>query len=433
MQPNNTIKKVMTGVLATSIIAAPFALTPVNVLAQPQTTPNGPYVELEQNVSLSSFMTNEELFERLQQLQEQSKGKMELDIAGYSNEGSPLYVAKYGDNDPNKKKLLIYTQIHGNEPLGTEAVVELMQKFNSGGQEINELLDQVSVWIMPRVNPDGTMTEYEGEQYPVRYSHQEWNPEALGLAPDTSAPWYYNEGTERAQGNNGRIDYGIPGYDLNRDFHPNFNFDITKEDPAKVEAILNNPETNNIWNTGFLVSPEAKAVTSVVQEFEPDAVIDVHHRGFNQLSEEDDRSVSISVLGQFTTVPYTDPFTGKVYEIDEDVLELSKQMTVVAYESLQRGYSSFGAIQQYPQVNYPGSGLGAIQLNGAATTLIEVKGQTQTLGQKQSGMLKETVKTPIYEIMKALADGSIRDVDASLYEDIPPAYGGIGDPSTRDF
>jgi Zinc carboxypeptidase len=401
--------------------------------ANTQSTPNGPYVEIEQNVSLSSLMTNKELQKKLHQLEATSHGKMKLDVAGYSNNGNPLYVAKYGDNDPNKKRVLIYTQIHGNEVLGTEAAMDIMQKFNSGDQEINDILDEVSVWIMPRVNPDGTMTEFEGQWNPVRYNHQTWNPEELGMPADTKAPWYYNLGYERAQANNGRIIYGIPGYDLNRDFSPNLDFDINDADKEKLAEVLNSETGNNYASTGFVVSPEAKAITNVVREFKPDVAIDVHHRGFNKLSEEDNRSVSISVLGLFTTKPYTDPFNGQTYEVSKEVEKLSKQITVLGYQSLQRGFSSFGAIQQYPQVNYPGSGLGAIQLNGTATMLLEVKGQTQTLGQKQSGMLIQTVKAPIYDILTSLTDGSIENVDADLYDEIPPAYGSMGDPTTRSY
>lgn len=301
--------------------------------------------------------------------------------------------------------------------------------------EADEILDKVSVWFMPRVNPDGFENTYEGEQYPTRYSHQTWNPTTLGLDEETKAPWYYNaSGSERAQNDDGSVVYGIPGYDLNRDFHPNYDFDVTKVDPTLVENFLNNPNQNNGRSVSLVVSPETRALTEVVQEFNPDAIIDVHHRGFNQLSEEDNRSVSIQVLGLFTEEgqQYQDPFDPeKVYQVDPEVLKLSKQMNVVGYEALQRGFSSFGAIQKYTKVNLPGSGLGAFQLNGSATMLIEVKGQTQNLGQKQSGMLKETVRVPIMEILKSLADDSIHSVDAERYDEIPDAANRIS-PATRD-
>ncbi len=77
----------------------------------------------------------------------------------------------------------------------------------------------------------------------VRYNHQTWNPEELGLPSDTEAPWYYNEGNERDQANAGQIDNGIPVYDLNRDFSPNLNFDMNE-----VDNILNKMADDSIEN-----------------------------------------------------------------------------------------------------------------------------------------------------------------------------------------
>ncbi|MEH7884247.1 M14 family zinc carboxypeptidase [Bacillus sp. JJ1609] len=409
---------ISSGLLATSLLGSS-----TSIFAESTTTPNGPWVQDEQNLSFAGLMSNEQLEAKLKQIEKSSQGKMVLDQFGTSNDGYPLYAAKFGDNDPNKKRVLIYTQIHGNETLGTEAAVELMQKLSAGGTEAENILKKVSIWFVPRINPDGTANQYEGKPYPTRYSHQTWKPEELGLPADTKAPWYYNaEGSERGQNNDGKVVYGIPGFDLNRDFHPNYDFDVNEEiekDAAKVASILKDNSTNNGSQASLVFSPETRALTKLVKAFDPDVAIDLHHRGFNRLSEEDSRSVSIQLLAQFTTKPYTDPFSGKTYDLDPEVLTLSKKVNTVAYESLQRGNSSYGAIQKYPTVNYPGSGLGAIQLNGTATMLIEIKGQTQTLGQKQSGMLKETAKVPVLAVLNSLADGSIENADPAVYDAIP--------------
>lgn len=196
--------------------------------ANPQSTPNGPYIEDNQNISLSSYMSNAELATKLQKLEASSNGKMKLEVAGYSNlapdgyqteadKGEPIYVAKFGDNDPNKKRILITAQIHGNEQIGAEAAIDIIQKLSSNGKEVEEILENVSIWIMPRINPEGADNQYEGKWYPTRYTHQTWLPENIGLPADTVAPWYYNsDGSERAQNNEGRVVYGIPGYDQNR-------------------------------------------------------------------------------------------------------------------------------------------------------------------------------------------------------------------------
>ena len=64
--------------------------------------------------------------------------------------------------------------------------------------------------------------------------------------------------------------------------------------------------------------------------------------------------------------------------------------------------------------------------------LIEIKGQTQNLGQKQSGMLTQTAVTAIHEILTAISDGSIHDIDTQIYDDIPESANRISDPTTRD-
>ncbi len=395
----------------------------------PQSTPNGPWVEDEQNVSLSGIMTNKELYKKLKQIEHTSHGQMELELVGYSGAINgdlmepldwPLYLCKFGDYDSNKIRVLITSQIHGNEVLGTEGLVKLMQKFAAGGDAVNEILENVTLWVMPRVNPEGAMNESNGEWYPRRQNYQIWDPEFIGLPAGTRRPWYYSSWRQ--------------GYDLNRDSNPNLDFRIenladygwTLEEFA--DEILNKGNMNNSRYGGYYVNPETRIITGVYQQLEPDVYIDVHHRGFNYLSEEDRRSVSIQIAAVVGD-PYMCPFTGEYYEEDEDVLELAKQINVLGYQSLQRGLSHFGAIQRYRPVNLPGTTLGSFALNDTSSMLIEIKGQTQNLGQKQSGMLTQTVVTPIYEILKALADGTIHDVDASLYEEILPSANSMRDPS----
>ena len=410
-----------------------MVLSPM-AFAEPQSTPNGPWVEDEQFVSLQGIMTNAELYKKLEQIEHTSKGRMELEIVGYSDAingdlmeplGYPLYLCKFGEPDPNSNKfrVLITSQIHGGEVLGTQALVKIMQKFAGGSKETNEILENVTLWLMPRVNPEGAMSERDGEWYPTRRNHQIWDPVFWGLPAGTRSPWYYRSSSE--------------GYDLNRDSNPNLDFRIenlsdygwTLEEFA--EDILEDRNMNNSRYGGYYVNPEARIITGVYQRLEPDVYIDVHHRGFNYLTEEDIRSVSIQVAAEVAD-PYTDPFSGDYYEVDADVLELARQVNVVGYQALQRGFSHYGAIQKYPTVNLPGTTLGTFALNDTAIMLIEIKGQTQNLGQKQSGMLTQTAVVSINEILKALADGTIYDVDPKLYDDIPPSANRMRDPSQRD-
>ena len=438
------MKSKLTKVVGATLVS--LLITSTMAYATPQSNPNGPYVENEQNISLSSLMTNQELYDKLTKIAARSNGKMKLEIVGYSNAspenlmeevGYPLYVVKFGGAETAKKRVLITSQIHGNEPLGTEAAVDLMQKLASGGKEVDDILSQVSIWFMPRINPDGADNMYDGKPYPTRYTHQTWNPAEIGLNPNTKAPWYYNSvGSERAQNSNGTVVYGIPGYDQNRDYNPNLDLrieDFIKRGQAsEVENALENKASNNSSKGGFFVTPEARIVTKVFQEFETNVYFDLHHRGFNTVSDTDNRSVIIQVAAVVSTGSYTDEFTGTTFKVDPEVLKLGKQVNVLGYQALQRGASDFGAIQRYPDVDLPGTALGAFALNGAAIMLIEIKGQTQSLGQKERGKLIQSVKEPVYENFKALADGSISEIDPDLYNQIPISANRISDPSTRD-
>ena len=437
---HNLVKFSFISVL-TLVICVTFAF------AQPQSRPNGPYVEEEQGqIALSSIMTNEELYDRLYQLEERSKGVMKLEIAGYSNAihfpdlmeplGYPLYVCKFGEPDPSKVNMLVTTQIHGNEPLGTEAVIEIMQRLIAGGQAAERILENVTLWIMPRINPDGAMNQYEGQWIPKRYTDQIWDPEGIGLPVDTRAPWYYSATGSMSTVTLGRILTG-PGYDENRDSNPNLDFRIENlEDYALTSEefatkYLDDRNWNNSNYGGYYVTPEARIVTSVFKELQPDIYIDIHHRGFNYLSEDDNRQVYIQVAAEVAD-PYDDPFTGQHYEVTPDVLTLAKQVNAVGWLSLQLGNSAFGSIQKYPKVNLPGTTLGAFALNDTAIMLIEIAGQTQTLGQKANGRLTKTATDSVFAILEALADGSIYDVDTAIYDAIPESANRIGDPTTRE-
>lgn len=122
-----------------------------------------------------------------------------------------------------------------------------------------------------------------------------------------------------------------------RDYNPNLDFRIEDfVDNGEGQIImdaLNSEATNNSNYDGFYVTPEARIVTKVFKDLDPDVYLDLHHRGFNTLTEEDNRSVPIQIAAVVAD-PYTDPFTGEEYEVDDEVLELGRQINVLGYQSL---------------------------------------------------------------------------------------------------
>ncbi|MBC9798348.1 M14 family metallopeptidase [Sinomicrobium weinanense] len=76
----------------------------------------------------------------------------ELSIAGYSVEDRPIYLFKTGRGP---KKVLMWSQMHGNESTTTKAVMDLLALLDQGGEVASAILDHCTIYIIPMLNPDG--------------------------------------------------------------------------------------------------------------------------------------------------------------------------------------------------------------------------------------------------------------------------------------
>ncbi|GAF89434.1 unnamed protein product, partial [marine sediment metagenome] len=87
-----------------------------------------------------------------------------IDTIGTSVEGRSLVALRFSDAvaegtaaesaaAPEKVKVLIDTQQHGNEPSGTEAAIALARDIATG--DFTDFLGSVDFYLIPQVNPDG--------------------------------------------------------------------------------------------------------------------------------------------------------------------------------------------------------------------------------------------------------------------------------------
>ena len=79
----------------------------------------------------------------------------DTDILGYSFLKKPIYQIKLGTG---KKKILIWSQMHGNESTGTKAMFDLLYIFSNpnGLKDIcEEILANCTIIFIPILNPDG--------------------------------------------------------------------------------------------------------------------------------------------------------------------------------------------------------------------------------------------------------------------------------------
>lgn len=473
------MKKVGVLVLAVLMIVSVTSLVAANPGngGGPDAKPGGPWIHPNQHVSLDSIIQPEELEEELQAIEDKAiEGRMELEKVGESAfYDHPIYVAKFGEPGENEHEIFIDTQIHGDEIHGTHAVLNLIREFATSNQpEVEMILDNVTVWFLPMINPDGgTIFEIDEESTPdwydgaygdatSRQNVQPWEPEEYGLDEDTDAPWYYSESTSRDWAVCGTYD-GIGGYDINRDSHPNLEYDLPTFEGEYRD--LDDEDENWGGEPGFRVTPEARAVRDAFAELEPDFYINHHHMGTRAV---DDEMTTLEIQAQF--VPFIEeedrdpeepgvfeaPWVDKednYYYLAEETLDLSNQVNYLVYEYLTENYgeSHFGHVTQYPRVEdfyggygLPGTTLGSHSMSaaydggrdGAGTMLYEVRGQqdpwTHT-GQKGSGMQIRQSEAALYETLRAFATGEVFDIDPDKFEEEVPEAGYSPEPPFPTF
>lgn len=79
----------------------------------------------------------------------------EVNVAGKSVEGREIYLLSIGNG---KKKIFLWSQMHGDEPTATMALFDIFNFFSDtiNYQEVKQqILSNTKIYFMPMVNPDG--------------------------------------------------------------------------------------------------------------------------------------------------------------------------------------------------------------------------------------------------------------------------------------
>lgn len=81
------------------------------------------------------------------------KGKLIVKQLGKSVENREIYLVKAGSGT---KKILLWSQMHGNEPVSTMGLVDLLNFFaDKKNPYAQNLLNEVEIYAIPMLNPDG--------------------------------------------------------------------------------------------------------------------------------------------------------------------------------------------------------------------------------------------------------------------------------------
>lgn len=343
----------------------------------------------------NGWTTYEELGPKLDRIERKSHGRVEVDVVGQTQLGRDLYAARVGTGD---RVLIVQSAIHGNERTGTEALLAVLNDLATGNDPATQrALEGVTLVAMPMVNPDGgelnrRTNVISWDEVVERHPQLEGAPRA----------WYHRLSN---------LGIDLPGFDLNRDFNADLDYVPQPGDLPGQQV-----------DAGFFLSPESQTIRDVYVDLRDefgavDAVVDLHHMGpcdWQTGGEQDGKLISLAL-----DYPPLGPDDGAAYQDDWPLLDQdkSRRYALAVADGIKERYGSqspIAAVGRYfhPDAReYAGQGRSAFALNGSATVLFEVRGQSHNFGQKMKGMLVQTVETGVESLIDAMATGAVDTLD----------------------
>ncbi len=164
-----------------------------------------------------------ELTSALQQLANDYTSLCRLMSLGQSVQGREIWALRITDNpdiEEDEPEFKYISTIHGDEPVGTELCylfAKLLLENYETDPRIKFIVDEVSVWIVPLMNPDGreAVSRYNANGYDLNRSFPRY-PEELNA-------FYYDGGYPYLEGRQPEV-YHIMRWSMDHNFSLSANF-----------------------------------------------------------------------------------------------------------------------------------------------------------------------------------------------------------------
>lgn len=216
------------------------------------------------------YHTLDELYEFIFELQAAHPDIVRVDSIGHSRGDQlshqyPVYAVKISDNVnefENEPVTLIIAHIHAEEVAGMEATVEYMRRLVTDQQIYNTIRDNIQVYVIPTMNPDGLEVISRGWDNTYRkngYIPPELQSDSCIIVP--------GEGRD------------VCGVDLNRNFDLNWIYGDSLWVPS------GNEEYDYYRGPSPFSEPETRAVRDFVNQIKPTASIVWHSSRTGNVSE----------------------------------------------------------------------------------------------------------------------------------------------------
>jgi len=355
--------------------------------------------------STSGWTSHAELGRQLAQIETTSSGRVDVSVIGESALGREIWAARVGTGD---RVMLITSEIHGNEKTGTEALLALLRTLaSSETAQAQTIRANLTIVAVPKFNPDGGELNRRQNAFTWDEVMQTF-PQLQGTSP----PFYYSN--------------GLGGFDLNRDFNADLDFEPQPEDIPTDEV-----------EPGLYVTNEARALRDLYVDLRSefgtvDAYVDLHHMG--SCSQQNDTDKYATVALDFP--PLGSEIDGNPRYDDWPLLDQDKSRryalaAALGIREFAIGEPSpfFGGVTRYTHQqiadgysfdrDFAGQARSAFALNGTGTVLFEVRGQSDDWGQKQKGQLVKAVQAGVTGLAIRLADGSADSLNGDDFYDLP--------------
>jgi hypothetical protein len=354
------------GLLAFLQAAPATAAQPeANQTQGPQSWPNGPWVVPEQYSSLSAIRSYDQLVATLQNIADSSQGATQLAYAPFPATGSGRLVP-YVKIGHGARALITIAQQHGDEVISSNGMISLARALSSKAKEARFIQDELTVYIMPRVNIDGFDATPTGE--PWRYN----------VDPTASGPF-----SSRNR-----------GYDINR-YHP-YLLDYPMMNPNASPPENNTNPVPESLNVRALYDMAGGPDTVEV-------VIDCHGQGTPLDANRDMVFGSTlwptaTATADYIVANHPDQLVPGQFEAIQTLSKRVISVALMARDKLPHANTSL-----YNGGPEPGISRNAYGLLGSASVLFEHR----VVDQKSAGYMADISFRTVLAIVEALADGSL--------------------------
>lgn len=199
--------------------------------------------------------TYNQMIEDCQKLKELYPDIISLDLAGYSVEGRELTLIKLGKGDD---KIILLGSHHAREYITSSYLMKMTEEYcksyysgnNYGKYNTREILDQICLYIVPMVNPDGVNLVING----IESVKNQESVAAMAMLRNTYKQWKAN----------------INGVDLNRQY------------PAEWEEKydeVGKPASESYKGESSATEPEIKAMMELSKSNEFILAASFHSKG----------------------------------------------------------------------------------------------------------------------------------------------------------